>query len=75
MLYKLENIHMKGNEHGQLRANTVYAELRDENGGLVISATLEYILCSIRDKKLNTEGVSVEWSEKRGTRCSTVSLL
>lgn len=71
-IYKLKNIRLEGNEHGQLRENVIYAELTDENDNVVISATLEHILCAIRDRRLPTREVSVGWSEKRGAMCSTV---
>lgn len=75
---KLKNIHLSGNEHGQLRANTIYAELWDEEG-MCISATLEYILVAIRDRKFQVDGVNVVWEETKrlgceGIECSTVEL-
>lgn len=72
--YRLANIHMEGNEHGQLRKDTIYAELRHSDGSLVVSATLKYILAKIRDRKLTVHGISVGWKEDRGVRCSTVFL-
>lgn len=59
--YRLTNIHLWGNEHGQLRRDTAYAELRlCADGGLEMSATLEEVLAAIRDRKLDVEGVTVE---------------
>ena len=74
-MYYICNIHLEGNEHGQLRRDTIYAELREEDGGLAISATLEHILAAIRDRGLDTEGVAVEFYDKRGARCSTVKII
>lgn len=74
MFYKLRNIRLEGNEHGKLKKDTIYAELVDENDQLIISATLDHILCSIRNRGLNVRGVSVEWAEKRGAKCSTVAI-
>jgi len=73
-IYKLTNIHMEGNEHGQLRKDIIYAELRSPDGSLAISATLEYILAKIRDRNLTVAGVSVDWKDARGAKCSKVSL-
>jgi len=73
-IYHLQNIRMDGNEHGQLRPNTIYAELVHNDGTLIISATLEHILASIRDRDLAVEGVTVQSSVQRGTKCSTVLL-
>jgi|GEM_PF-3535534 len=73
-IYRLEKIEMSGNEHGQLRANTIYAKLVHEDGTLAISATLEHILCSIRDMNFTVEGVTVQTNMERGVKCSTVVL-
>jgi len=73
-IYHLQKIKMSGNEHGQLRANTIYAELVHENGDLAISATLEYILCSIRDKDLAVDGITIKLNVQRGAKCSEVLL-
>ena len=73
-IYYLRNIAMKGNEHGQLRPDTIYAELIHADGTLAISATLEYILSSIRDLDLAVEGVTVLKNVQRGTKCSEVVL-
>jgi hypothetical protein len=35
MIYSLKKIRMSGNEHGQLRKNTIYATLVDSDGKLV----------------------------------------
>ena len=75
MMYYLCNIHLKGNEHGQLKRDTIYAELRHKDGSLAISATLEHILASIRDRGLLVEGVSVEYFGERGVKCSTVKII
>ena len=72
--YKIRNIIMKGNEHGQLRANTIYAELIDPDEHLEISATLEYILCAIRDRNLNVYGINVCKKPAHGALCSQVML-
>ncbi len=74
MIYKLQKIRMSGNEHGRLRANTIYAELVDSDGKLAISATLEHILSIIRDQSLAVEGVSVHRNVQRGEYCSEVTL-
>lgn len=71
---KIANIHMSGNEHGQLVADTIYAELVDDAGEVVIKATLQYILSTIRIHEYKVDGVSVEWKESRGALCSTVRL-
>jgi len=73
-IYYLRNIAMKGNEHDQLRPDTIYAELIHTDGTLAISATLEYILSSIRDLDLAVEGVTVLKNVQRGTKCSEVVL-
>ncbi len=74
-MYYLCNIQLEGNEHGQLRRDTIYAELREADGSLAIAATLEHILAMIRDRELKTEGVAVEFFDKRGAKCSTVKIL
>jgi len=74
MIYKLQKIRMSGNEHGKLKANTIYAELIDSDKKLIISATLEHILCVIRDKNLAVEGVTVYKKVQRGFHCSSVAL-
>lgn len=72
--YYLQNIRMAGNEHGQLAPNTIYAELVQGDGTLVISATLEHILCAIRDRSLIVDRVTVQYEYKRGSLCSEVIL-
>ena len=74
MIYKLQKIRMSGNEHGQLRADTIYAELVDCDGKLKISATLEYILGVIRDRNFPVEGVTVFKNVQRGSYCSEITL-
>lgn len=74
MKYRLQNIMLCCNEHGQLKADCIYAELVDENGKIVISATLQYVLAAIRDRKLEVEGVKVEHKEYRGAFNSEVSI-
>lgn len=71
---KLTKIQLAGNEHGRLKANVIYAELQDDNGHTLISATLEYILVAIRERGFNVEGVTVDWEDAQGTKCSTVTL-
>jgi len=73
-IYRLQKIKMSGNEHGQLRANIIYAELVHRDGTLAISATLEYILTAIRDRGLGVEGVTCQTNVQRGTKCSEVLL-
>lgn len=73
-MFRLQKIKMAGNEHGQLRANTIYAELVDSDGRLEISATLEHILSAIRDSDLPVEGVTIHKSVQRGAYCSEVTL-
>lgn len=58
-MYKLTNVHMLGNEHGGLAPDTLYAELREEDGTIVIGATLSYILRAIRDRHYQVDGVTV----------------
>ena len=65
---------MAGNEHGQLRPNTIYAELVHSDGKVAIMATLEYILAAIRNRDLAVEGVSVKKYMSRGSYCSEVFL-
>ncbi|HEY7775651.1 MAG TPA: hypothetical protein VIC02_03830 [Kineobactrum sp.] len=66
---------MKGNEHGQLAADTIYALLVDSTTGeIVVSATLEYILQKIRDDNLLVENAEVEREWCRGAECSTVRI-
>jgi len=65
---------MSGNEHGLLRANTIYAQLVYNDGTIAISATLEYILSSIRDRGLAVEGVTIQSNVQRGAMCSEVIL-
>lgn len=71
MAKQLVNIEMQGNEHGNLHSNTIYAQLLDDDGSLLISATLEYILAAIRDRNLTVNGVTVS-RDKQGN--STVAL-
>lgn len=66
---------MNGNEHGQLQKDTIYAKLVNVQTGVIeISATLEYILSTIRDRDLNVEGVIIEHHEQRGAMCTSVKL-
>lgn len=74
MIYKLQKIRMSGNEHGQLRANTIYAELVSDEGRLEISATLEHILSLIRDNNLAVDGITIHKSVQCGTLCSEIML-
>lgn len=74
MIYKLQKIRMSGNEHGQLRANTIYAELVNDEGKLEISATLEHILSTIRDNDLAVDGITVRKNVQRGVHCSEITL-
>lgn len=73
-IYHLQKIKMSGNEHGQLRANTIYAELIRDDGTQVVSATLEYILSVIRDRNLAVNGVTIQSNVQRGVKCSEVFL-
>lgn len=73
--FKIVDIVMKGNEHGELRPNTIYAKLVDSKGVLYISGTLEHILAAIRDKNLKVKNVVVEYKEVLGVKCSKVNLL
>lgn len=73
-MMQLRNIRLSGNEHHQLKADVIYAELVDGSGHIEIMATLEYILAAIRDRNYRVEGVTVEWKEQRGARCSYVML-
>jgi hypothetical protein len=75
---KLKNIHLAGNEHRQLAADVIYAELHDDTG-LVISATLDYILAAIRDRKYQVDNVTVKWTKSKrpgakSIKCSTVKV-
>lgn len=74
MKYRLKDVCMRGNEHGQLASNVIYAKLVDDNGLLVISATLDYILIKIREIGLEVEGVTLSTYERGGVVCSKVSL-
>ena len=74
MIYKLQKIRMSGNEHGQLQANTIYAELVNDEGKLEISATLEHILSTIRDNNLAVDKITVHTNVQRGVHCSEVTL-
>ena len=65
---------MAGNEHGQLRANAIYAELVNDDGEAVMSATLEHVLSAIRDRNYTVEGVTVRKSTQRCVECSEVLL-
>jgi len=73
-MYKLRNVRMLGNEHGQLRANTIYAELIDQDSRLVVSNTLDHVLGVIRDNSIDVEGVTVAREMQRGAMCSRVCL-
>ncbi len=73
-IYKLTNIRMAGNEHGKLKRDVIYAELRFMDGTLAISATLDHILKNIRNENLAVKGVSVTSRMQRGTYCSTVAM-
>jgi hypothetical protein len=74
MIYNLQNIKMSRNEHRRLRADTIYAELVDCTGKLIIYAPLEYILRQIRDRNLAVEGITVHKSVQSGAYCSEVLL-
>lgn len=74
-MYKLKNIKMLGNEHGQLSPNCIYANLVDQEGYIVISATLEHVLCAIRDRDLKVENVQVKKEFKRGKMCSEITVI
>ena len=65
---------MEGNEHGQLKKDTIYAELCHADGTIALVATLEYVLATIRDRNLNIKDVAVEYLSKRGANCSCVFL-
>jgi len=56
---KIVDIYLLGNEHGQRDPNVIYAKLVDDDGGLLIAATLDYILTAIRDRNLKVDGVNV----------------
>lgn len=71
---RLRNIHMAGNEHGQLAKDTIYAALVDDEGNVVISATLQYILVAIRERGYQVQGVTIEYKQERGAMCSNVKL-
>lgn len=74
-IYKLSNVHMSGNEHGQLKADVIYANLvRIEDEGIEISATLEHILQAIRDRDLAVYGVSVTKKVMRNAHCTIVTI-
>jgi len=73
-IYHLQKIRMCGNEHRQLRANTIYAELVHADGTIAITATLEYVLAAIRNRNLAVEGVTIQSSVQRGVKCSEVLL-
>ena len=66
---------MQGNEHGALKRDVIYAQLVDGNGKLVISATLKFIMQSIRDGNIETENTNTKSVMSRGVRCSEVNLL
>ena len=68
---RLINIKLSGNERTGLRKDTIYATLEDNDGSILISATLEYVLAAIRDRNLEVEGVTVN---KHAARGSTVRL-
>lgn len=72
--YQIKNIRMEGNEHGQLASDVIYAELVDDDGTLVISATLQYILKEIRNRNYPVENVTVERGVRRGVMTSTVHM-
>ena len=73
-MYKLTNVRMLGNEHGGLAPDTIYAELFDEEGKIVIGATLPYILRAIRDRSYQVDGVTVTYTEMHDGRTSVISL-
>lgn len=73
-MMRFRNIYLAGNEQGRLTPNVIYAELVDEDGRVVIMATLEFILIAIRERNYQVEGVTVEWKEQRDARCSYVKL-
>lgn len=70
-MFKIVNIEFCGNEDTGLAPNIIYATLVNEFGGVVISATLNYILAAIRDRNLEVEGITVN---KSNPRCSIVYL-
>lgn len=70
----LRDVELKGNEHKQLRPDTIYAKLYHENGDIYMSATLDAVLAAIRDRDLWVDGVTVRWQAARGEVCSTVIL-
>jgi hypothetical protein len=59
-MYRIVDIELASNEHGQLRKDVLYAQLIDEQGNTVVSATLDYILAAIRDRNLQVDGVTVK---------------
>lgn len=65
--YFIQNIRLEGNETNRLTRDTIYAELVDSSGKIYIASTLNYILASIRDRKLNVEGVSVVIENKKSS--------
>ena len=65
---------MLGNEHGGLAPDTIYAELREEDGTIVIGATLPYILRAIRDRRYQVEGVTVNHEMMYDGRTSVITL-
>jgi len=73
-LYKLTNVRMLGNEHGGLAPDTIYAELREEDGTIVIGATLPYILKAIRDRHYQVDGVTVSSTVMFDGKTSVISL-
>lgn len=74
MRYKLKDMCMCGNEHGKLAKDIIYTKLVDENDLICVSATLDYVLKVIRERKLEVEGVTVSTYERDGVMCSIVSL-
>lgn len=70
MKYRLTNVRFCGNENAGLRRDVIYAELREARSGLLeISATLEHILGTVRDRGLDVEGLKLTWG-KRGSEIS-----
>ena len=71
---RITDIRFKGNEHGELKQDQIYAFLRNDNGDIRISGTLDFILGKIRDNHWAVEGVAVSWGACRGANCSTITL-
>ena len=66
---RLTNIRLEGNEERRgLRRDVVYAELLNDDGSIVIAATLEYVLAAIRDRRYRVDGVVAENYDKGNSR-------